>query len=121
MSSNPAFWDDPEFIRSDSDYVKWQQPGQKEKGKLVELSMREFDDGKRAPQLTLVTDTGDKRIITASQVVLKSRLAASRPTEGDTITVTYLGENRLAGGRSLKQFDVDVERGDGGQVRQLFA
>lgn len=115
------FWDDPEFIKPDNDYVKWSDPGQTESGRINDITMREFDDGKKAPQITFVNAEGATRIMTASQVDLKARLAALRPIEGDSITVKYLGEQRLAGGRAMKTFEVEVDRNNDGETRRHFA
>ena len=115
------FWDDPEFNKPDSDYVKWLEEGQTESGRINDITMRKFDDGKKAPQITFVNAEGRQRIMTASQVDLKARLAALRPIEGDSITVRYLGETRLAGGRAMKTFEVEVDRNNDGETRRHFA
>lgn len=105
MSSN--YWDEP-GIAINNDYVKFENVGDTVAGVIVDLGVQTWQDGSKAPKLTLRTADGD-RILTASQVQLKQKLGELRPNVGDTIKVTLAGVDKLAGGKTLKKFDVAVK------------
>lgn len=107
MSTTTSIWDDPE-LRTGGEYVRFDQPGDTITGKIVAQRTHRFDDGKLVPQIIL--DCGDEgeRTLTAGQIRLKAELAALRPTNGDTLTVTLTQIERRAGGKELKHFDVSV-------------
>ena len=104
-----SIWDDP-ALRGGGDYVKFETVGDTIVGTVLDITVHMFDDGKRAPKLTLRTAAGD-RTLTAGQVQLGVKLAEARPEIGDTLTVTFTGIEKRAGGKTLKQFAVNVVRG----------
>lgn len=106
MSSN--YWDEP-GIAINTDYVKFENIGDQVTGVIVDLGIQTWQDGSKSPKLTLRTTEGD-RILTASQVQLKAKLGELRPNVGDTIKVSLAGVEKLAGGKTLKKFEVAVKR-----------
>jgi hypothetical protein len=104
-----SIWDDP-ALRGGGDYVKFETVGDTITGTVLDIAVHTFDDGKRAPKLALRTSAGD-RTLTAGQVQLGVKLAEVRPEIGDTLTVTFTGIEKRAGGKTLKQFAVTVVRG----------
>lgn len=103
-----SIWDDPELHVSD-DYVKFENPGDTITGTITALRIHKFDD-KAVPQVIVRTNDGRDRIITGGQARLKALLAEKRPDVGDTITVTMTNVEKRAGGKTLKHFEVDVNR-----------
>lgn len=100
-----SIWDDPE-IRSGGEFVRFTEPGDTVAGTIQLIRVHRFDDGKVAPQLLLVSDSGEERTITAGQVGLKAKLAELRPEAGDWISVTMTRIEARAGGRELKHWDL---------------
>jgi hypothetical protein len=107
--SNP--WDDPD-LRLNNDFVKFESVGDSVAGTIVKIGKHRFDDGSIAPQILLRTDDGDEKTLTVGQIRLKLALAEKRPDVGDHITVTYTQQEKRAGGKTLKHFDVAVKAGD---------
>lgn len=103
-----SIWDDPELLVSD-DYVKFENPGDTITGTITALRIHKFDD-KAVPQVIVRTSDGRDRTITGGQARLKALLAEKRPDVGDTITVTMTNVEKRAGGKTLKHFEVDVNR-----------
>jgi len=106
MSS--SVWDDPEF-RVGGEFVKFDDVGDTVTGVILDIRKNRFDDGKVVPQILLNCD-GEERTLTAGQVRLKAELGEQRPEIGDTITVTFTENEKRAGGKTLKHFDVSVVR-----------
>ena len=104
-----SVWDDPE-LRSNDDFVSFENIGDTVTGRIVTIRTHRFDDGKVVPQILLDTADGE-RTLTAGQVRLKASLAEERPEAGDTLTVTLTQVEKRAGGKTLKHFDVKVVRG----------
>lgn len=104
-----SIWDDP-GIANNSDYIKFENIGDSAQGVIVDIGIQTWQDGSKSPKLILRTTTGD-RVLTASQMQLKSKLAELRPNVGDTIKVTLNGVDKLSGGKTLKKFDVIVKPG----------
>ncbi len=107
-----SVWDDPE-LRVGGEFVKFENPGDTVSGTVNTVRAHRFDDGQVAPQLLLTTDDGEERTVTAGQIRLKTALAEQRPEAGDHITITYTQQEKRAGGKTLKHFDVAVNRGGG--------
>ena len=105
-------WDDPD-LRTSGDFVKFDQVGDKVAGTVTGIRKHRFDDGSVAAQVLLTTDDGEERTLTAGQVRLKAALAEQRPEVGDHLTVTFTQNEKRAGGKTLKHFDVKVKRGGG--------
>ena len=101
-------WDDPSL--ANGDYVKFVDPGDKIVGKIVALSIHQWDDGKPpCPKLTILEDgESEPRILTAGQAQLKSKLAELRPSVGDRIAIVFRAVEKRDGGRTLKLFDVET-------------
>ncbi|MFN8147952.1 MAG: hypothetical protein U0R76_10850 [Candidatus Nanopelagicales bacterium] len=104
-----SIWDDPE-LRSNDDFVSFENIGDTVSGRILTIRTHRFDDGKVVPQILLDTADGE-RTLTAGQVRLKAALAEQRPEAGDTLTVTLTQVEKRAGGKTLKHFDVKVTRG----------
>lgn len=101
-----SIWDDPE-LKINSDYIKFENPGDTAAGKIIAIRAHKFDDGNVVPQIILDTADGE-RTVTAGQMQLKALLAEKRPNVGDTITITFTEIEKRSGGKTLKKFDVQV-------------
>lgn len=101
-----SIWDDPE-LKINSDYIKFENPGDTTTGTIVAIRAHKFDDGNVVPQIILNTADGEKTV-TAGQMQLKAMLADKRPNVGDTITITFTEIEKRSGGKTLKKFDVQV-------------
>jgi hypothetical protein len=102
-----SVWDE---IGADSgEYVKFDRIGDSVVGTITSLGVKTWDDGSKAPQLGLDTEDGPKTL-TAGQVRLKLALAEQRPEVGDRIRVRLSDIEKRQGGRTLKHFEVDVQR-----------
>lgn len=105
-----SVWDDPE-IREGGEFVRFDQVGDTVSGTITAIRTHRFDDGKVVPQILLTTDDGEERTMTAGQIRLKTALAEQRPEAGDHLTVTFTQNEKRAGGKTLKHFEVKVRRG----------
>ena len=103
-----SYWDEP-GIAIVSDYVKFENVGDTISGVIVDLGIQTWQDGSKSPKLTLRTADGDK-VLTASQVQLKQKMAELRPEVGDQIKVTLEGVEKLQGGKTMKVFNVAVKK-----------
>jgi hypothetical protein len=101
-----SIWDDPE-LKINSDYIKFENPGDTAAGTIVAIRAHKFDDGNVVPQIILNTADGEKTV-TAGQMQLKAMLADKRPNVGDHITITFTEVEKRSGGKTLKKFDVQV-------------
>ena len=107
-----SVWDTPE-LQTNSDYVMFEKDGDTVTGTVVNISAHKWDDGSVSPQILLDTADG-QQTVTAGQVRLKALLAEKRPEVGDGLTITMVGVEKHAGGKTLKLWTVDVVRGGGG-------
>ena len=107
-----SVWDTPE-LQTSSDYIKFENAGDTVTGTVVNISAHKWDDGSVSPQILLQTGDG-QQTVTAGQVRLKAMLAEKRPEVGDVLTITMIGVEKRAGGKTLKLWTVDVVRGGGG-------
>lgn len=105
-----SIWDDPD-LRVGGEFMKFDNVGDTISGTVSAVRAHRFDDGSVAPQVLLVTDDGEERTVTAGQVRLKAALAEQRPESGDHVTITFTEVEKRAGGKTLKHFDVKVNRG----------
>jgi hypothetical protein len=103
-----SYWDEP-GIAIVSDYVKFENVGDTISGVIIDLGIQTWQDGSKSPKLTLRTADGDK-VLTASQVQLKQKMAELRPEVGDSIKVTLEGVEKLQGGKTMKKFQVAVKK-----------
>lgn len=106
-----SVWDTPE-LQTSSDYVKFENAGDTVTGTVINISAHKWDDGSVSPQILLQTGEG-QQTVTAGQVRLKAMLAEKRPEVGDGLTITMIGVEKRAGGKTLKLWDVEVTRGGG--------
>lgn len=107
-----SIWDNPELAVG-GDYVKFENIGDTITGVINAIRAHRFDDGKVAPQILLTTPDGEEKTVSAGQVRLKVALAEQRPEAGDTISITLTDIEKRAGGKTLKHFTVNVQRGTG--------
>lgn len=114
-----SVWDDPE-LRVGGDFIKFENVGDSVAGTVTAVRAHKFDDGKVVPQVLLVTDDGEERTMTAGQVRLKAALAEQRPEVGDHLSVSLIDVEKRAGGKTLKIFNVHVDR-DSGQAAPVAA
>ena len=112
-----SVWDTPE-LQTNSDYVKFEKEGDTVTGTVVNISAHKWDDGSVSPQILLDTADG-QQTVTAGQVRLKALLAEKRPEVGDGLTITMIGVEKRAGGKTLKLWTVDVVRGGGGNLKAV--
>lgn len=111
-----GFWDLPDMQAND-EYVRFETPGDTITGTVMQLSVRTFDDGKKAAQIVLDTDRGP-RTLTASQTHLARLMRAHRPELGDTVTIRFDSIEKMTGGRTRKTFTMGVQRAGGAQPAQ---
>ena len=107
-----SIWDDPD-LRVGGEFFKFDNVGDSIAGTVNAVRAHRFDDGSVAPQVMLTTDDGEEKTVTAGQVRLKAALAEKRPEAGDRISITFTENEKRAGGKTLKHFNVDVTRGGG--------
>jgi hypothetical protein len=104
-----SVWDDPS-MRVGGDFIAFNNIGDTVTGTVLSVSAHRWDDGSVCPKVILDVD-GDEKTITAGQIRLKAALAEKRPETGDTLTITLTDIEKRAGGKTLKHFDVQVNRG----------
>lgn len=107
-----SIWDNPD-MKVNSDFIKFENPGDSVTGTVVSVRAHQFDDGKVVPQIILNTADGE-RTVTAGQVQLKALLADKRPEIGEVLTITHTEVEKRSGGKTLKHFTVSIAgRGQG--------
>lgn len=106
-----SLWDDPELVSDAATYVKLERVGDGFEGTITALGTQTWDDGKKDPQFTIVTDEGTELVWTAGLTKAKQRLKELRPEVGDRIAVRLTQIQKLTGNRTLKHVDIDVTRG----------
>lgn len=109
----PDFWSNPDLQRASS-YITFESPGDMCRGTVTGLRTQTFVDNgitKVSPQIDLDTDDGP-RTLTAGQTRLQLLLLEHRPQIGDTLIITMTGVQRRPGGKTLKEFEVTVQRAD---------
>lgn len=88
-------------------FAKWENAGDSVSGRIVAKEVGLDLNGNKVPQL--VVDTADGPVtVTASQAQLKARLLELKPNVGDAISITYDGNEKREGGKTLKKFTVVV-------------
>jgi hypothetical protein len=106
MTESLSIWDDAD-LKSNDDYIKFDNVGDTVTGKILSIKKHTFDDGKAVPQL-LLDVAGEEKTLTAGQIRLKAELAEKRPGVGDVLTVTLSDVEKRSGGKTLKHFTVIV-------------
>ena len=100
-------------------FVKWEEVGQQVVGTITMMDVvrdhfAAIDDKNAAmhPRLTIDTEMGDQ-IVTCSQAQLRCKIIEAHQTTGlevgDKIAIVYTGIEGLAGGKTMKTFDVVVK------------
>lgn len=112
MTTTPSVWDDPD-IRAGGEFVKLEAVGDSIAGTITGLRTQRWDNGKVDPQILLTTDDGEDRTLTAGQIRLKAELAEQRPEVGDHLKIVLTDIEKRGGGKTLKHFDVEIQRGKG--------
>ena len=107
-----SIWDNPE-LKSGGDYFKFSEPGDSITGTVISIGVQQWEDGSKSPKITLTTENGEEKIVTAGQVRLKLALVEQRPEIGDKIKITFTDVEKRAGGKTLKNFEVLVKKGNG--------
>ena len=92
------------------EFITFANEGESITGTITSVGLHTWDDGKKSLQLGLEVD-GESRVLTAGPIGLQIKLQELRPGVGDTLTVTYLGSEKRAGGKTLKKWDVKVGAG----------
>ena len=105
-----SIWDDPD-LQAGGEFISFENIGDNVSGTINAIRTHRFDDGKVVPQILLTTDGGEERTLTAGQVRLKAELAEKRPEAGDHLKVTLSDIEKRSGGKTLKHFTVEVNRG----------
>lgn len=77
-------------------------------GKITSMRVATMPDGNTYPSIALDVN-GVQREVLASQSMLLQRLASLQPKIGDTITIAFTQIEKLAGGKTLKHFTVEVD------------
>ena len=103
-----SIWDSPEFNGSKK-YVNFDIPGDSISGTVTGLGIQSWSDGTFAPRIELSTESGEQTI-TAGQIRLKIALTEKRPEVGDYISITLTQIEDRGNGKSLKHFDVIVNK-----------
>lgn len=111
-----SIWDNPDF-NSGGEFVTFDLPGDGVRGKVVAIGTHTWPatDTKPArvvPKLIFDTEEGEKTL-TAGQVQLIAKLKEARPAVGDMVEITYTRPEKRPGGKTLKHFEVTVERASG--------
>lgn len=105
-----SVWDDPDLANG-GEFVEFVAIGDSVSGIINVIRTHTFDDGKKVPQILMLTDEGEERTLTAGQVRLKAELVEQRPSVGDHLSVKLSQIEKRAGGKTLKHFDVVIGRG----------
>lgn len=106
-----SVWDEPD-LRVGGEYVKFEKVGDSIAGTVTAVRAHRFDDGSVAPQVLLTTDDGEDKIVTCGAVRLKMAMAEQRPEPGDHVRIELSEEEKRAGGKTLRHWNVVVTRGD---------
>ena len=108
MATN--FWDDPD-VKVSSDWFKFDAVGDTVEGTIAKLGKRQWPDGSFGIEVTFKEE--DTPAVTASQVLLKTALFNLKPQAGDHISMALSSIDKRPGGKTLKQFKVELKRADG--------
>lgn len=92
-------------------YVSLREIGDGIAGTIVSVGVKEWPDGKKNPELTLITEDGLEKVLTVSHIDLARKLAPYYPDAGDKIDVKIIGLKERAKGNAIKIYDVKVQKG----------
>ena len=94
------------------DFQQWNDAGDQIVGIIKNLREGQDYNGNPVPEVILeVNENGDEKTVTVSQARLKVLFAEKMPKEGDKIRVVYTGTSAGRGGRTIKDFTLDVQPG----------
>ena len=96
-----------------SGFEKLTEPGQVIEGVVVGLGLGSYQ-GKEYPEVTFRKVDGSVVVFSATQTMLKRKLAELMPKPGDTLRIRYDGESETSkpGQHPAKIFTVDIVRQD---------
>lgn len=104
-------WDNPDF--AGGEFYTFTDVGDSVTGVMVGAPRTGTDfNGNPCPEITLRNPAGIDTKVTLAQAQLKAKALKAKPVEGDTVTLTFTGEEKAAKGMK-KLFDVTVIKGDG--------
>lgn len=106
----PGFWDDPD-VKVSTDWMKFDSVGDTVEGTIAKLGKKVWPDGSVGIEISFKEE--DVPAVTASQVLLKTALFNLKPEAGDHIAIALSAIDKRPGGKTLKQFKVDLKRKDG--------
>jgi hypothetical protein len=101
-----------QFERPSGDFNRWkpETEGDSISGVVKAIRIATMPDGNRYPSLSISKGGLDYDVL-ASQMQLLKLLAEKKPAIGDTITITHTRVEKLAAGKTMKHFTVEVTRG----------
>lgn len=109
-STTKEIWDDVEV--GEFNFVKLTEAGQKIRGTITAIGIKDWGDGTSSPQLDLTTPAGEEVVWTAGEVQAKRQLKELRPRIGDFIEVE-LTRIEKRGNKTLKHIVIEVTKAAG--------
>ena len=96
-----------------SGFEKFTEPGQVIEGVVVGLGLGNYQ-GKEYPEVTFRKVDGSVVVFSATQTMLKRKLAELMPKPGDSLRIRYDGQSETSkpGQHPAKLFTVDIVRQD---------
>lgn len=104
-------WDDPDVQVAAGEYVKWDTP-KSIVGTIVALTKGSDVNGNPAVVISIEQADGETCAVTAAQYQLKKKVAELRPGVGDRIAITYEGDEKIDGGKTVKNFTVETAKAE---------
>ena len=100
-----------------SGFEKLTEPGQSIEGVVVGLGLGNYQ-GKEYPEVTFRKVDGSVVVFSATQTMLKRKLAELMPKPGDSLRIRYDGESETSkpGQHPAKLFTVDIVRQDAAAI-----
>lgn len=105
-------YDDPEIVTA-SNFVKFENVGDKVVGDVLAVTRGQDFNGKPAVVLIVRDDSGEEKAVTCGQAQLRVKISDpvnGRPRAGDRIAIVFTKTEKVDKG-TLKHFDVQVKRG----------
>jgi len=101
-------WDDPRLARGE--YVKFVNIGDGITGTILAQVVQVWEDVASVKYTILEDGETEPRMLTASQYQLQTKLRELNPVNGDRVEVKFTSIKPLAGGKTMKEFDVKVTK-----------
>ena len=115
-------WEDYEPDGEGMGFVRWQNIGDKVRGKIIDLREGRGFNGEKVPEIEFQTDDGGILVWTVGQTVAQRVLAEAQPQVGWEIEVRYSGNGEGKPGRApAKLFEVEVLSTGGGEAAAVAA